>query len=205
MLNLNKIIIDTFKSAQELINRVLNNETMLNQIEAMAKQMADVLKNKGKLIACGNGGSMCDAIHFAEELSGRFHQDRQALPAIALSDPGYLSCVANDYGWENVFARGVEAFGESEDMLLGISTSGNSLNIIKAIEAAKKQNCFTAALLGKEGGKIKGTCDYEIIVPSENTARIQEIHTIIIHLLIELIENELFASPVENPNSKLYC
>lgn len=199
------IIIDTFKSAQELISEVLNRETFLSQIEALAKQMAAVLSKKGKLIACGNGGSMCDAIHFAEELSGRFQHDRQALPAIALSDPGYLSCVANDYGWENVFARGVEAFGESEDMLLGISTSGNSLNIIKAIEAAKKQNCFTAALLGKEGGKIKGTCDYEIIVPSENTARIQEIHTIIIHLLIELIENELFASPFENPNSKLYC
>jgi len=202
---LHTIIIDTFKSAQELISEVLNRETFLSQIEALAKQMAAVLSKKGKLIACGNGGSMCDAIHFAEELSGRFQQDRQALPGIALSDPGYLSCVANDYGWENVFARGVEAYGESGDLLLGISTSGNSLNIINAIAAAEKKNCFTAALLGKEGGKLKGLCDYEIIVPSNNTARIQEIHTIVIHLLIELIENELFASTEENPNSKLYC
>jgi len=178
---------------------------MLQQIEAMAKQMAAVLLQKGKLIAFGNGGSMCDAIHFAEELSGRFNKDREALPAIALSDPGYLSCVANDYGWDNVFARGVEAFALKGDLVLGISTSGNSSNIINALETAKRKECFTASLLGKEGGKLKGSCDYEIIVPSDNTARIQEIHGIIIHLLIELIEYELFNSPKENPQSKLCC
>ena len=110
-----------------------------------------------------------------------------------------------DYGWDNVFARGVEAFALKGDLVLGISTSGNSSNIIKALETAKRKECFTASLLGKEGGKLKGSCDYEIIVPSDNTARIQEIHGIIIHLLIELIEYELFTNPKENPQSKLCC
>ncbi len=199
------IIRNTLQETERTISQVLNNAIILQQMEAMAKQMADVLLKRGKLIACGNGGSMCDAIHFAEELTGRFNKDRQALPAIALSDPGYLSCVANDYGWDNVFARGVDAFALKGDLVLGISTSGNSINIIKALETAKKKECFTASLLGKEGGKLKGSCDYEIIVPSDNTARIQEIHGIIIHLLIELIENELFINPKENPQSKLYC
>jgi len=199
------IIRNTLQETERTISQVLNNAIILQQMEAMAKQMADVLLKRGKLIACGNGGSMCDAIHFAEELTGRFNKDRQALPAIALSDPGYLSCVANDYGWDNVFARGVDAFALKGDLVLGISTSGNSINIIKALETAKKKECFTASLLGKEGGKLKGSCDYEIIVPSDNTARIQEIHGIIIHLLIELIENELFTNPKENPQSKLYC
>ncbi|HNW24286.1 MAG TPA: SIS domain-containing protein [Candidatus Cloacimonas sp.] len=199
------IIRNTLQEAERTISQVLTNTIMLQQIEAMAKQMAAVLLQKGKLIAFGNGGSMCDAIHFAEELSGRFNKDREALPAIALSDPGYLSCVANDYGWDNVFARGVEAFALKGDLVLGISTSGNSSNIINALETAKRKECFTASLLGKEGGKLKGSCDYEIIVPSDNTARIQEIHGIIIHLLIELIEYELFNSPKENPQSKLCC
>jgi len=132
---LNSTIKETFQEAQELISRVLNRENILKQIEAMAKQMADVLLKQGKLIACGNGGSMCDAIHFAEELSGRFNKDRNALSAIALSDPGYLSCVANDYGWDNVFARGVDAFALKGDLVLGFSTSGNSTNIIKALES----------------------------------------------------------------------
>ncbi|OQC07607.1 MAG: Phosphoheptose isomerase [Candidatus Cloacimonetes bacterium ADurb.Bin089] len=199
------IIRNTLQETERTISQVLNNAIILQQMEAMAKQMADVLLKRGKLIACGNGGSMCDAIHFAEELTGRFNKDRQALPAIALSDPGYLSCVANDYGWDNVFARGVDAFALKGDLVLGFSTSGNSTNIIKALETAKRKECFTASLLGKEGGKLKGFCDYEIIVPSDNTARIQEIHGIIIHLLIELIENELFINPKENPQSKLYC
>ena len=199
------IIRNTLQETERTISQVLNNAIILQQMEAMAKQMADVLLKRGKLIACGNGGSMCDAIHFAEELTGRFNKDRQALPAIALSDPGYLSCVANDYGWDNVFARGVDAFALKGDLVLGISTSGNSSNIINALETAKRKECFTASLLGKEGGKLKGSCDYEIIVPSDNTARIQEIHGIIIHLLIELIEYELFNSPKENPQSKLCC
>ena len=199
------IIRNTLQETERTISQVLNNAIILQQMEAMAKQMADVLLKQGKLIACGNGGSMCDAIHFAEELSGRFNKDRNALSAIALSDPGYLSCVANDYGWDNVFARGVDAFALKGDLVLGFSTSGNSTNIIKALETAKRKECFTASLLGKEGGKLKGFCDYEIIVPSDNTARIQEIHGIIIHLLIELIENELFTNPKENPQSKLYC
>jgi len=202
---LQNIIRNTLQEAERTISQVLTNTIMLQQIEAMAKQMAAVLLQRGKLIAFGNGGSMCDAIHFAEELSGRFNKDREALPAIALSDPGYLSCVANDYGWDNVFARGVEAFALKGDLVLGISTSGNSSNIINALETAKRKECFTASLLGKEGGKLKGSCDYEIIVPSDNTARIQEIHGIIIHLLIELIEYELFTNPKENPQSKLCC
>ena len=136
---------------------------------------------------------MCDAMHVAEELSGHFRENRKARPAIALSDPSFITCVANDFGFEEIFARGVEAYAQAGDIVVGISTSGNSLNVIKGLQKALSLDCFTVALLGGNGGKIAGTCDFELIVPSFATDRVQEIHTMIIHILLENIENRLFA------------
>jgi len=154
--------------------------------------MGNALHNGNRILSCGNGGSMCDAMHFAEELSGRFRKDRPALAGMALSDVGYLSCVANDYGWEYVFARGIEAFGQAGDVLLAISTSGNSLNVLRAAEAAKRIGMHVVGLTGKDGGKLARLCDVEIRVEHQGYAdRIQEIHIKIIHSLIGGIERML--------------
>jgi D-sedoheptulose 7-phosphate isomerase len=155
--------------------------------------MVDALGNGGKIISCGNGGSMCDAMHFAEELSGRFRNDRSPLPAIAISDPSHITCTANDYGFDMIFARYVEAIGNSNDVLLAISTSGNSSNIIKAVETAKEKRMKVISLTGKDGGKLAGLSDVEIRVPHFGFAdRIQEVHIKIIHCLILGIEHQMF-------------
>jgi D-sedoheptulose 7-phosphate isomerase len=189
---LNTLIHDSLKETAVLIDTLLGDPETLGSLENLARQLAETFQRKGKLIVFGNGGSMCDAMHLAEELTGRFHYDRPALPAIAISDPGHLSCVANDYGYEQVFARGVEAYAKAGDLVVGISTSGNSANVIKGLEAAIAKECFTAALLGRDGGKLKELCDFPIVVPSQSTARIQEVHGVFIHILIELVEKELF-------------
>jgi D-sedoheptulose 7-phosphate isomerase len=189
---LKRTITESFNQAKKLLAEFVNEPANLKEIEKIAHQIAAVYSHRNKLIIFGNGGSMCDAMHFAEELTGRFHKDRAALPAIAISDPGHLSCVANDYGYDSVFSRAVEAYAQPGDMVVGISTSGNSANVIKAIEAGQARDCFTCALLGKDGGTLKDKCDFQIIVPSEDTARIQEIHGMVIHILIQLIEAELF-------------
>ena len=190
---MNEIILNALGNASGLLNSFVADKANIAEIERIARQLAEVYERRGKLIVFGNGGSMCDAMHFAEELSGRFHHDRPALPAIAVSDPGYLSCVANDYGYGQVFARAVEAYAQEGDMVVGISTSGNSENVIKGLERAAGLNCFTCALLGKDGGKLKGRTDFQIVVPSDDTARIQEIHGMLIHILIELVEKLLFS------------
>ena len=159
------------------------------RVAAAAAMMVAAIRGGGKVISCGNGGSMSDAMHFAEELSGRFRSDRKALPALSISDPTHLSCVANDYGYEFVFSRYVEAVGNEGDVLLAISTSGNSPNVIRAIESAKKKGMKTVGLTGKDGGRIASLCDLEIRVPSSDWAdRAQELHIMIIHSLIQLIE-----------------
>lgn len=186
------IILSAIKETNSLLTDLLNDQERQTEIQSLARQMAEVFQRGGKLIVFGNGGSMCDAMHLAEELTGRFHHDRPALPAIVISDPGHLSCVANDYGFDQVFARGVQAYAKTGDLVIGISTSGNSPNVIKGLETAIAKECFTAALLGKDGGKLKELCDFRIIIPSDNTARIQEVHSAIIHILIELVEKELF-------------
>jgi D-sedoheptulose 7-phosphate isomerase len=146
----------------------------------------------GKIIACGNGGSHCDAMHFAEELTGRYRDDRKALPALAISDSSHITCVGNDYGYDFIFSRFVEAHGKAGDILLGISTSGNSPNIINALEKARELGMFTIALTGKDGGKIKDLCDLEIRAPKSDYAdRAQEIHIKVIHSLIDGIENQM--------------
>ncbi len=164
----------------------------VDNIDQIVTLLADALRNGNKIIIFGNGGSMCDAMHFAEELSGRFRKDRPALAAIAISDPSHLTCVANDYGFDQVFSRGVEAYATANDVVVGISTSGNSPNVIRALQKAQELSCFTIALLGKDGGILNGACDYEIIVPAMTSDRIQEIHGMLIHIIIEGIERKLY-------------
>jgi D-sedoheptulose 7-phosphate isomerase len=175
--------------AASLLQQFMADQKNLAAIAAAAELLLASFKQGGKVISCGNGGSHCDAMHFAEELSGRYRDNRPALGAIAISDPSHLSCVGNDYGFDHVFSRFVEGVGRSGDVLLGISTSGNSKNVLLAVEAARKAGMKVIILSGKDGGKLRGQADVEIIVPHFGYAdRIQEIHIKVIHILIGLIE-----------------
>ncbi len=168
-------------------------------IEKGALTIAACFQGGGKLIIAGNGGSLCDASHFAEELTGFFRHHRRALPAIALSEPGHLTCVGNDIGFEHVFSRGVEAYGKRGDLFVGLTTSGNSHNIVLAFEKAQAMGLSTMAFLGKGGGKLKGQADLELIVDGfETSDRIQEAHMAAIHIMIELVEELLFNSSEED-------
>ncbi len=178
-----------FVEASEVLSQFFSNEENLKKVESATQAMGNSILNGGKIISCGNGGSMCDAMHFAEELSGRFRNNRAALPAISISDPSHITCVGNDYGFDEIFSRYISALGNKGDVLLAISTSGNSINIIRAIEVAKEKGMFVVALTGKDGGKIAGICDIEIRAPkSEYADRAQEIHIKVIHSLIGGIE-----------------
>lgn len=175
--------------AASVLQQFMADQNNLAAIAAAAELLVASFKQGGKVISCGNGGSHCDAMHFAEELSGRYRDNRPALGAIAISDPSHLSCVGNDYGFDHVFSRFVEGVGRSGDVLLGISTSGNSKNVLLAVEAARKAGMKVIILSGKDGGKLRGQADVEIIVPHFGYAdRIQEIHIKVIHILIGLIE-----------------
>ncbi|SJN55067.1 D-sedoheptulose 7-phosphate isomerase [Vibrio ruber] len=186
------LIKNELNEAADVLNKFLSDEHNIAQIEAAAKLIADSFKQGGKVLSCGNGGSHCDAMHFAEELTGRYRDNRPGYPGIAISDPSHLSCVSNDFGYEFVFSRYVEAVGAKGDVLFGLSTSGNSGNILKAIEAAQAKGMKAIALTGKDGGKMAGIADVEIRVPHFGYAdRIQEIHIKIIHILIMLIEKEM--------------
>ncbi len=186
------IILSELQEAQRVLNDFINNSKNLSDIENAAEMIADAIKNGKKVISCGNGGSHCDAMHFAEELSGCYRENRRSLAAIAISDPSHISCVGNDYGFDYIFSRFVEGIGQEGDILLGISTSGNSKNVINAFEVAKQKGIKTIALTGKDGGKIRGNIDLEINVPHFGYAdRIQEIHIKIIHILILLIEKKV--------------
>ncbi len=178
--------------AADTLAQFLNDEDNINAIEGAAVLLANSFKAGGKVLSCGNGGSHCDAMHFAEELTGRYRENRPAYPAIAISDVSHLSCVSNDFGYEFVFSRFIEGVGREGDVLLGISTSGNSGNIIKAISAAREKGMKVITLTGKDGGKMAGSADIEIRVPHFGYAdRIQEIHIKVIHILIQLIEKEM--------------
>ncbi len=183
------LIVEELQEAAQVLNAFIADEENIAAIEQAARLLADSFKQKGKVLACGNGGSHCDAMHFAEELTGRYRENRPAYPAIAISDPSHLSCVSNDYGYEYVFSRYIEGLGQPGDVLFGISTSGNSGNIIKAVEAAKAEGMKVIILSGKDGGQLAGQADVEIRVPHFGFAdRIQEIHIKVIHILIQLIE-----------------
>ncbi len=180
---------DNFFEAIDVLTRFANNERQMQNIETAGKLMVKAISEGGKILSCGNGGSMCDAMHFAEELTGRFRNDRKALPAIAISDASHMSCVGNDYGYDFVFSRYLEALGNKGDVLLAISTSGNSENVLKAAEGARNKGVKVVGLTGKNGGKLAALCDVEIRVPWDGYAdRIQEIHIKIIHTLIQYIE-----------------
>lgn len=169
-------------------------------IEQSAQYLTDAFSRGNKLLIAGNGGSLCDAAHFAEELTGIFRQHRPALPAIALTEAGHLTCTGNDLGYEWVFARAVEAYGNTGDVLAVLTTSGNSLNILRAMEIAKKREMKVISFLGKEGGKAKGLADLEWIVRQFKTSdRIQEAHMAAIHLIIELLEYKLFPKTFSTP------
>jgi len=175
-----------------LIEWLRTNERVERTIERLADRLVACLRAGGRILTCGNGGSMCDAMHFAEELSGRYRKDREALPAQAMSDPAHLTCVANDWGFDRVFARGVEAWGRSGDALIVFSTSGNSPNLLAAANAAKASRIDVLGLLGGDGGPLKRLCDLSLVVPATASDRIQEIHIKVVHLTIERIERQLF-------------
>ena len=187
----NKDIKNHFEQAKEILD-LFSTEQNMQKISNAIEILSTSLSQGGKVISCGNGGSMCDAMHFAEELSGRFRNDRRGLAALSISDPSHISCVANDYGYEYIFSRYVEAVGKKGDVLLGISTSGNSENVIKAVKTAKEKGIKTIVLTGKTGGQLAELADLEIRAPqSEYADRAQEIHIKVIHALIDGIERSL--------------
>ena len=191
MNNYNDILTE-LQEAQKVLNDFMASSENINNIELAADLMANAIKSGSKIISCGNGGSHCDAMHFAEELSGRYRENRKSLAAIAISDVSHISCTGNDYGFDYIFSRFVEGLGNNGDVLLGISTSGNSKNIINAVNAAHEKGMKTVIFSGKDGGKLAGIADVEIRVPHFGYAdRIQEIHIKVIHILIMLIEKKV--------------
>ena len=181
-----------FSEAATVLERFAADQTNVEAVQRAGGIMVAALKNGGKLISCGNGGSMCDAMHFAEELTGRFRNDRPPIAAVSISDPSHLTCVGNDHGFDQVFARFVQAHGRPGDVLLAISTSGNSANVLRAAEVAKGKGVKVVGLTGKNGGQLAGLCDVEVRVAHEGYAdRIQEVHIKVIHALIDHIERSL--------------
>jgi len=189
---MSNLIAKRIKETIDVKQAILEDPVLLQNISTAAERMIDVLKEGGKLVLCGNGGSASDAMHFAGELVGRFQKERTSWPALVLnSDPVAMSSIANDYDYSEVFSRQVDAFAHDRDILVGISTSGNSENVLKAIKAARSKGAYTVGLLGHGGGKIAKEAELSIVVPSDVTARIQESHIVIIHILCELIEEAL--------------
>ena len=187
-----KEIKQSFVEAKKMIDDFASDEKNIEKIRMAGELMADSIRNNHKIISCGNGGSMSDAMHFAEELTGLFRELRPAIPAISISDPSHITCAANDFGFENIFSRFIEAIGQPGDVLLAISTSGNSQNVVNAALAARKREMKIVALTGKEGGKMADNCDIEIRAPySRYSDRTQEIHIMIIHCLIQYIESHM--------------
>lgn len=183
----------SFEEAQRVLTAFLSSAECMQSVARFAELSHEALKSGGKLMSCGNGGSMCDAMHFAEEWTGRFRGNRAALPAIAFSDPSQLSCIANDFGYDQVFARSVEAYGLPGDVLVSMSTSGNSPNVLNAVAKAKEMGVRTVGLLGKGGGKLASEVDVAIIVPEAVTSdRIQEVHIKVLHIVIEAVERVMF-------------
>jgi D-sedoheptulose 7-phosphate isomerase len=187
-----EVIASEFKQAAHVLEKFMGNDHNLLLIEQASKVIADSINNGGKIISCGNGGSHCDAMHFAEELTGRYRENRRAIPALCISDPSHISCVSNDFGYEFIFSRYLEALGNPGDVLLGLSTSGNSMNIIRAAETAREKGMKVIILSGKDGGKLAPFADVELRVSHHGYAdRIQEVHIKIIHVLMLLIEKQV--------------
>ena len=184
-------MMDGLRESARLLEWLRATEERDHAIERLTRRLSACFAAGGHVLTCGNGGSMCDAMHFAEELTGRFRRERRALPAQAISDPAHLSCVANDWGFDHVFARGVEAWGRPGDILVVLSTSGSSANIVAAATAARARGLAVVGLLGRGGGAVRSLCDEAIVVPGEDSGRIQEVHIKIVHLLIDGVERAL--------------
>lgn len=190
---MNNLITQSLQESQQVLADFLANPAKIESIEKAADVLVSALKKGNKILSCGNGGSHCDAMHFAEELSGRYRENRPALAAMAISDPSHISCVSNDFGYNYIFSRFIEGLGNAGDVLVGISTSGNSENIIEAVKAAQAKGMEVILLTGKDGGKLATYGCHEIRVDHFGYAdRIQEIHIKVIHILIQLIESKLF-------------
>ena len=183
---------NSYLTAYKTVKNFVENDENIEKTVKISEELAAAYRDGKKSLIAGNGGSNCDAMHFAEEFTGRFRSDRRALPSISISDSSHITCVGNDFGFNFIFAKGVEAFGQEGDFFFGISTSGNSQNIIEAMKVAKEKGLKTVALLGKDGGKLEGVCDYEFIIPGETSDRIQEVHMMILHIIIEGVERILF-------------
>ena len=188
------VVVRNLKQAESALSTLLASPETLGQITASANLIADSFAQGGRVFSCGNGGSMCDAMHFAEELSGRYRNDRKALPAVSISDPSHISCVGNDYGYDFIFSRYLEAHARKGDVLLGISTSGKSANVIKAAEYAKQYGIHVVTLTGKVDSALGAlaTIDITTLGTSGYADRVQELHIKVIHILIELIERRFF-------------
>lgn len=188
-----KYILGALTDARNALEHLIANEKTLEAIEKAGELMAEAVGGDGKVMSCGNGGSLCDAMHFAEEMTGRFRSDRRAYAAVAISDASHIACVGNDYGYEYVFSRYVEAHGRSGDVLLAITTSGTSKNVVKAAEAARKKGVKVVALTGRDDTPITRLADVSIVTPggTDWADRVQELHIKCIHILIELVERRL--------------
>lgn len=182
-------IISSLNEAQTALNNLLANEQQLDNIQAAAQSVIASLENKGTIFSCGNGGSMCDAMHFAEELTGRYRKNRPGHAAVAISDPSHISCVANDFGYEYIFSRYLESHAQAGDVLIGISTSGTSKNVIEAVKAAKELGVTSILMTGRPGSIIEEMADHTICTAGGDFAdRIQELHIKTLHIFIELVE-----------------
>ena len=186
-------IIKAIEESKDGIDKVLNNKNLLKNIEKASELIFKTISNDSKIFTCGNGGSMCDAMHFAEELSGRFRDNREGLSATAISDPSFITCVANDFGFENIFSRFMEANSKKGDLLLAFSTSGKSKNILKAGEFCCKNNLKLITLTGKENSEVSKFSDIDICTPNGKFSdRVQELHSLVIHIIVEMVEDKLF-------------
>jgi D-sedoheptulose 7-phosphate isomerase len=187
-----KLTIDAANETIRMMQSLCESEFTLAKIDKIADLITNCFEREGKVLICGNGGSGCDAEHFAEEFTGRFRKDRRALPVISLMDAAHITCVANDFGYHAIFSRSVAAFGKKGDVLIALSTSGNSANVREAIVKANEIEMTTITLLGRDGGKTKGLSHYEILIQGLFSDRIQEVHMFILHIVTELVERRLF-------------
>lgn len=178
--------------SRQILDEFINDSSQLDKCSQFSHLLIETFKSGGHLFTCGNGGSHCDAMHFAEEWTGRYRKDRRPMGAIALGDASHTTCVGNDYGFDSIFSRQLEGLGREGDLLVGLSTSGNSPNVIRAVEMARNMNIRTVGLLGRDGGKLKDICDLSITVPAKTSDRVQEMHIKIIHTVIETVEREIF-------------
>ncbi|MFN7728158.1 MAG: D-sedoheptulose 7-phosphate isomerase [Bdellovibrio sp.] len=184
--------VNCFNEAQKTINDFMKSPEQIEKCVQFSQVLIETFKKGGNVFSCGNGGSHCDAMHFAEEMTGRYRKDRKPLGALALGDASHVTCVSNDYGFQYIFSRQIEGLARPGDALIGLSTSGNSENVIQAFLAAKAKGVKTIALLGKGGGKLKEMADLAIVIPAETSDRIQEMHIKLIHTVIETVEREIF-------------